>query len=305
MRALVLALALVSCDHWNKEIPGNTEKSVADKLRDKAAFYLKNAHVDENGWILEDKCDGLLFNSLYSISGGHPEISLARGDAGVWFRDPTHTCFPTRSASDISRDMFAGLFLWIWQNKRLDLIEEIITYGEAHKTDLGEWRMGSGDPMRTGIRLDGQAAAYEIRYKLGGADDDLRHLPIPRFTVSGYEEHLQALSILMWGLLRNGAINDTDLMAIKNSAERSPRNALYLAVLHKFTDGDQSGAVEVLLDETIFPSARLPNNFDREPFYLWERSEDQWHWDPGVFADHVEYSGVDFLLVKSIILGEI
>lgn len=301
IRVLVMAALLVSCDHWTHE----KEPTNDEKLRAKGESYLRWATVDEKGWIHEDVCDGLLFNSLYSVSGGTPDIELARGSAGVWYRSWAHDCFPTRSASAISRDMFAGLFLWIWKNKRLDLIEEIIAYGEAHTTELGEWRMGDGDVFRTGIRPDGQALAYEIRYKLGGLDNELRHLPNARFALSGYQEHLQILSILLWASVRGNRINDTDLQSLRSSVDRNPRNALTLAVLHRFTDGDQSLATAILMDETLFPSTRLPNNQDREPFYLWERDPETWFWKPGFFADNVEYSGVDFLFVKAIILGEI
>ena len=100
---------------------------------------------DSFGWISDSKCDGLLFNSLYSLSGGIVNLEKASGRPGGWFRHPSKNCYKTKgSASTISRDMLLGLFLWIWKNKRLDLIESIIHFGEANRDSLGNWTMGHG-----------------------------------------------------------------------------------------------------------------------------------------------------------------
>lgn len=301
-----LTIHLLSCKNWNDKKPSSADAAIAERLQAKADLYLKLAKVDENGWITDTKCDGLLFNSLYGVAGGRPDILLAMGDSGVWYRHWRHDCYPDGSASTISRDMFAGLFIWIFKHKKIDLIDQIIAYGESHVSDFQTWIMGEGDPFRTRLRLDGMGAAYEIRYKLGGADHNLRHLPIPRFDIDGYEEHLQVLNILLWGLLRGEKINDGDLKSLKRSVEKSPENALFQAVYHRYLDGDQSAAIAILLDEKLFPSDRLPSTLDHNGFYLWEREKEAREWQAPPMSEPIkEHSGVDFLFVKAIVLGEL
>jgi hypothetical protein len=299
----ILALGILACGPNKKPQPDDTPASVEQQLRDKAAFYLSHAELDSSGWAKETACDGLLFNSLYAIGGGHPDPTLARGESGVWYRTPSHDCYPNHSGSSISRDQFMGLIFWIWENKRRDLIEEIINYGENHENAIGSWVMGEGDPFAIGIRLEFQADFYEVRYRFGGSDHGKRKVPQIRFPLKGYEDHLQMLDILLRALMI-GSISDADFKTAKKSAEREPRNALFQAIYHRYADGDYSSAIKVLLDETLFPSGRMPSASDRCEAYLWQRDSDSKDWLPCPASSTI-FSGIDYLFVKAIILNEI
>jgi len=296
-KLLAIIFLVTACGKTKPKEPHLTD---IERLKAKAEFYVAHAQLDSYGWI--EGCDGLLFNSLYSLGGGHADPLLARGSIpGIWYRSADHGCYPGNSASSISRDMFAGLYLWIYHHKRLDLIEDIIDYGEQHANDIGGWVMGEGDKYATNIRIEGQAMAYLMRYKFGGADHGKRKFPISRFQVKGYEDHLQMLSILLRSLIAGG-ITDLDLAAAKDSSQRVPRNALYSAIYHRYSDGDQTEAIKILLDESLFPSDRMPSSADRCEMYLWQREDDE-DWQP--CSGGKVLSGVDFLFAKAVIFNEV
>lgn len=99
--------------------------------------------------ILEpDKCDSLLFTSLAASSGQtQPDILQFRGDPGQWFRTVTHTCLDEgRSRSDISRDMFLGLFWYLHRTGNINLLKEIWDYGTKHY-----WKMGRDNGTTEGF----------------------------------------------------------------------------------------------------------------------------------------------------------
>ncbi len=307
---VVISGVISCCGSKNKPQPPREDPRISE-LKAKVERYLDLAetNVDSLGWIKDTKCDGLLFNSLFSIAGGHPDIEAAQEGPGIWYRFHTHDCYSGGgSGSTISRDMFIGLFLWIWHNKRLDLIEDIIQYGEAHTNALGGWVMGEGDKFRISIRGSGQATAYEMRYRLGGSNHWKRKIPQVWPRVKDYEAHLQVLHILLRAHL-TGGVRSVALRALRGNAEREPRNALFVAVYNRFKDGDRSAAIESLLDETIFPSDRLPVSSDRCTFYLWQREvtrdgEPNPDWLPCKERSEV-FTGIDFLFGAAIVLNKI
>lgn len=297
MRYLFWLFLLAACGSNKSKPPSDLDQQIEDK----AAFYLSNADLDSQHWPRDTKCDGLLFASLYSISGGPSDPMLAF-DGERWHRHHEKDCYPNGSASSISRDMFDGLFLWVWKNKRRDVIEQVIQYGEEHTNALGGWVMGEGDPFRVSIRGSGQALAYEMRWRMGGADHAKRHLPQVYTEVTGYEAHLQALSILLIGLMRGG-ISDLELKVLKRSSEREPRNALFSALYHEYSDGDRMPAARILLDSALFPTDRLPSSADRCEMYLWQR-DDGADYRPCPERKLV-HSGIDFLIAKAILFREL
>jgi hypothetical protein len=299
---IVIAIASLGCGR-EKVKPSETQESDEQKLRRKAGFYLAHVDLDEKGWIKETKCDGLLFNSLYSVAGGKSDPSLARGEPGVWYRHWMKDCYPKESASTISRDMFMGLLIWLWHNKRKDLLDEIIDYGENHANAIGSWVMGKGDIFAIGIRLEFQADFYEMRYRLGGHDHGKRKIPQIRFDLKGYEDHLQMLDIYLRALML-GSMPEMDFNAAKSSAKREPKNALFQAIYHRYSDGDYSSAIKILLDESIFPSDRMPSSENHCEMYLWQRDSSGKDWQPCP-SDRRIFSAVDYLFAKAIILNEI
>jgi hypothetical protein len=68
---------------------------------------------------------------------------------------------------------------------------------------------------------------------------------------------------------------------------------------NKYRDGNQQQAIDILLDESLFPSDRLPTARDnRCEEYLWQRDDDPKDWGP-CDSDRV-HDGVDFLFAAYI-----
>jgi len=208
MRIFLLALFLaVGCGYGSEKKKEEKKADLSDLLpmvRQQQSTYLGLSleKTDEYGWDVNSKCDGLLFNSLWAIAGAPVDIEKARDSEGKWYRHASQSCYEDGGAtSEISRDMILGLLLYVWEYKRLDILQSLIKYGESHN-----WRMGEGDKTKTGIRLNLKATIYELQYRLGGGDSYHRHWPqswdepVP-FSLAimnpGYQTHLQVLHIYL------------------------------------------------------------------------------------------------------------
>jgi hypothetical protein len=163
--------------------------------------------------------------------------------------------------------MFMGLFLWIYKHKRLDLIEQIVSYGMNNRDWLGLWIMGEGDIMRTAIRSNLQGTIHELMFQLGGMDSKKRKNLQLWSTTTGYQAHLQALHVFLRTMLY-GKMTKVQKAAMASLARKQPNNALFQAVI-----GNKDAAARVLLNERFFPADRLPTSADRCSFYLFERDE--------------------------------
>ena len=299
MRLIFLALMLCCCGSVGKISPQTADKTA---LEIKFDNYLKwsNDRVNNGDWLPDTECDGLLFNGFWATIGGKANILLAHdaSDFGKWYRSPSHTCYPEHSKSSISRDMFLGLSFWIYANRRLDLIEQIISYGKNHRDFLGQWIMGEGDISRTAIRSNFQGTLFEIMWQLGGHNSDARNnQQLWNPTIKGYESHLQMMHIFLRQHL--GMTTQPYVIEIlKNQEKLHPRNALLKAILKKDQD-----AIAILMDENLFPNDRLPSSSDRCGFYLWQRDGDSKDWLP--CSENKVHSGLDFLIASAIILGKI
>lgn len=261
---LLLLLVFLGCSRTEKPIE---TKDDIQKLQEKRDLYLElmNQQKDDFGFV-GPKCDGLLFNSLARYSGAYINVFNAEESPGRWRRHPDFTdCKPFQgSKSTISRDMFRGLFLVLLSEKRVDAMERIKSYGQAN-----DWAMGEAE----------DAASYwgrvwwppTLRHQLDRMIDKTRQ-NLSQASKQGFEGHLEVLSIFTEYLI-NGAISELEVRILEEYARNNPKNGLYQAIFHKFTDGDQSKAVELLMDERLFPSDRLPTDRDRFAHYLWERDD--------------------------------
>ena len=125
MRGLILLTLLLSSCGWFGSHPAKFAgmSELTAPLQERVAVYQEQAPRD---WDAYQTCDALLFASLLQVGLGEPgRIEDAQGAPGQWFRLPD----ASHCSSDISRDMFMGLFVYIWEFKRLDLAEKIWAYG--------------------------------------------------------------------------------------------------------------------------------------------------------------------------------
>lgn len=323
MRILLLPLLLLSCGYFQKKDnePKPTLQPI-EILRAKADRYTTwTADLeDDQGVLPQFKCDSLLFQSFYELAtNGDLDISIYEGGRGEWFRSPSHDCFyrdaagePVRNGSKttISRDMFLGLFMHIWFQKDLDKAEGILTYGRN-----AEPRFFMGDGInfleretRTHLRPSIRGTLYHLIAALGGEDNPRKNAPyLPSAASNGYQLHLMVTHTLLRGLILDG-VSDKELNVLKKASDKQPNNAYYSAVYHLFADGNQDQAIQILLNEKLFPSDRLPSGQDRCSDYIFQRDYDRDDsdpknddWKPCSDGSNETHPAVDFLWTFKVI----
>lgn len=283
MLRLFLILLLVSCQKHEPKKPTQVNPDVVAK----AELY-KSLH---KGWAHQGGCDSLGFTSLCKLSGGCGEavITDAEGEPGRWYRNPGKECYPNSSKSDISKDMFVMLLPYLYASGDKQNIQEIYDYGQKNG-----WVMGRGYLSRT---LLTPPLIFLIEQMLGrwGVESDIKET-----TKAGFEKHLDAIYLINKWMV-NKSIDSLQLAQIKQYKDENPSNALMQAIYHKFTDGDQSDTIAILLDESLFPRDRLPTAKDRCEEYLWQRNYGD-DWKP-CDSDKI-HDGADFL-IAAYVAGQI
>jgi hypothetical protein len=279
MKHLLILLTLAAC---SKKAPHTSTPNNA--IVEKANLY-KALH---KGWAHGGGCDSLGFTSLCKIAGGCDEANIldAEGEPGRWYRNDSHTCFDDgKSASDISKDMFAMLLPYLYSIGDKKNLEEIYAYGK----DKG-WVMGRGPISRTVMT---PPMIFMLQRMLGKSEKTVEM----QVMKAGYEKHLDVISFYSQTLYKNG-MDLTDYETLRKYAEESPRNALTQALYHRHKDGNQDKAIAILMGESLFPNDRLPTPKDRCEQYLWQRDETVKDWAP---CDTVDvHDGVDFLIAAKI-----
>lgn len=300
IRALAIALALTACGAKRDNQPKDPVTTPEARVRAKAALYLELAHqaADSYGF-LYDKCDSLEFTAMAAVVGYPVDIMKAQGERGQWFRSGSHDCYELRgqpggSDSDIAHNTLLGLAWYIWQTGNRQMAVDVIDYGKAHT-----WRMGRGDIFRTVMRPNLIMTYYAIAKKLGAdpgpepttIETGTKQIVLP--TPTGYEAELQVWHTLLDASVHCGATAG-QVDVLRKQAERQPRNALFQAAFHLYTDGDQAVAYSLLDDSTTFPADRLPTRRDRCEGWLWHR-DDGADWAPCPFDPLVDtpHAGMD------------
>lgn len=280
--------------------------SLAVKKRD---FYLSKYEV-KNGVV--GGCDGLLFSSLYALGGSSavsiPQFAEIFGNPGgqpfddgwnddkdatgiKWHRSPARDCYPKASGSECSRDMLLGVTQWGYYTGQPGIIEKTLRY--LAKND---WICGAGDEYATFIPPSLRAFMVSMVDK--SEFKKYAALPFIWPELYGYQAHLQVIQIIALAH-KQGFVSDHAFKIVATYAAREPRNALFQFAYHLFFDGDFSDAIKPLLDESLFPSDRLPSKKDRCEEYLWQRDQGDKGWKPCKGKE--DHSGVDLVFVVFLI----
>ncbi|MFK7873072.1 MAG: hypothetical protein AB8C84_07865 [Oligoflexales bacterium] len=298
-------LVFIRSDDTLKPLPSYKDLGPQmDVLRRKRTLYMSKFKKDDFGWIRDTKCDGLLFNAIASLSGVNIPMIKARNKEKRWFRHASQNCYSSGGAkSSISRDMLLGLLLWIYSEKKNDILNELIQYGSHHKNPEGIWVMGEGDIYAVGVNERLQKTFFMMQ-------NFFSRTPFPSedghswFFHYGYEGHLEVLHMLLRISMRRGFYQkESDL--IQEYVSSSPNNALFGFVSHLISDGDFS-SIAGLLSDDFFPQDRLPSTRDRCSFYLWERRHHEENgllsqdWAPCPQQEKV-FSGIDFLFIVHLL----
>lgn len=287
-----LLLLLTACGTPGRSDPKATSSATAD-LEARYSLYHSLA---PRGWDSNSGCDALLFVSLLQAGlGEQGPVEQAQGSPGRWYRNDS---LAASCSSDVSRDMFMGLFVWIWQFKRLDVAEEIWAYGQANNWKMGEERKDFDNrAVFTPVTI---AALADLIHALGGEDHGERHIPRVYNVQPGFVSHLTLLQLYLRGETKGG-LTEGEIDVLRAIRQHMSLNPLVHALLHRYTDGDQTAATSLLL--SIWPSERLPTSTDWSEIWRPQRSDG----DPGLQPGYGDepHSGGDFLFVAALVLGKL
>lgn len=296
VKIIVLAILVSTCGSFKKQKPVETLTSL-DLLHEKARLYrsLSLGQLDAFGW-LSPLCDGLLFNSLAAVAGLPLNVMAAEEAPGRWRRHPDFSnCRPGfNSKSTISRDMFRGLFIYLLVKKDRDAMVRIREYGEANNWFMGE----ATDPTTAyGRTWFNPVIRNQLARMIGETESPTLAM------AEDYEAHLEVLGIFAEYFIQ-GFLYAYEIDILHNYAETYPDNALFSALYHAFSDGDQSNAVRILLTEKWFPANRLPQDTDRFTHYLFQRNPGL-DWEPcgteGRPCEGLTHPAIDFHFVYWIL----
>ena len=110
---LLLAIVTALCYCKKPQVKPVDAKPIAwlEDLSKKQDLYIELTKEVRDDYGFVRNCDSLLFTSLGNIGGTRYDLSIAEGSDGagqpnaLWYRTPTHDCYPEHSRSDISKDM--------------------------------------------------------------------------------------------------------------------------------------------------------------------------------------------------------
>lgn len=312
MRYLFIAILLLAgCTHKHK---AQDTQNPTDRLWEKHEKYIawSNDRVNQSGFDIDDPCDSIQRTCLRFVGGANPNYREAQNpnEPGRWYRDSARSCGPASGTSDsgFSRDMAVALGLCFWQAADVDNAKAFMTYVGAH-----QGRMAPDGPYATtdiGLVLPhlfraiiAKAGNTPLPPKPAEIDihtQRLRWKGVPDLT--GFRAHIAMLGVVLSGSLYGG-LNALEMEFVKRQAGRQSQNALYQAVFHKYTDGDQTDAITILTNPSLFPDDNLPTSVERDDSYLWEH--DQEDWSPELDKPAKTWTGTDFLFASAIVLGQL
>jgi len=282
----LLILSLLACGQADQPDDVRISTELRVRVEAKATDYKAR-------WRPETSCDSLLFNSLSVVGGANHSVQQYRNEAGRWFRTPAKDCYPERSKSSISRDMFLGVIWWAWTSKNLDELEGIYQYGAANS-----WVMGEGVPSRTVMTPVLVGTLSKAICALGGKCRAIRHTPAVWGTVfEGFQRHLQLLHILLRADI-DGYLTSADQGVILSLWTDHSQNPLVAYARGRWITGNLNHTAGLLLKEEWYPSDRLPTSRDRCSGWLPERDPDTDNYLP-CDRNHV-HTGGDLLFVWAL-----
>lgn len=321
MPLILLLLLLTGCAFFEPRDKDPKDESVLPAaLVEQAKLYceLSEPAYRERGYV-HSRCDGAGFTSLYSIAcrdfGTVVDLSVFEDSSGRPYRDPLHQCYspddddPSNdgSAAGYSRDMLLMRLAAAFESRDLPWFERFDAFATSKnwiicdaKDDVTRISRCAVTPAL--IRLFYDAMSKVRGYSPGQLvdDDSMDASAVPR----DFEAHLQVLKIWLSGEVY-GAITASELAVAEAQAKREPSNALFQAVFHRYSDGDQQTAYKLLTER--FPAESLPTTKMWCSEYLYQRDQfepdgsENTDWLPCPDSPESVHSGTDFGLVVHIL----
>ena len=295
MKYIILTISLISC---GKHKSSHSDISFPE-IAQKASLYceLSKPEYETRKWVV-DECDGAGFTSLYALSCNieSSKLSVFQSESGEMFRDPSHSCYPTRSKSGFSKDhVLMRLVAAIGQQDKV-WPKSMLDYSAAH----GGFFCDAIDNTTKVSRCFLSPFLFEYLNKAAGnfnlaephSDDAL-------FEKEGFEAHLQILGIWVKGKL-DGSITNSSLGYLTAYAKREPLNALYQAMAYRYGVASKHDVIRAF-DNGHWPSDRLPDTHNHCTDYLFQRDMGSVKdWEPCPEENKV-YSGTDYSFAAYIL----
>ena len=244
---------LMGCNKEGKKDTINPMAAVTSKAN-QYKILLQQVQ-DTDGFIETSHCDSTLFSAL-TFEG--VQLEAAEEGPGRWIRRPTTypECYAAgESKSTISRDMFIGIFWYAWRKQDLPMLNRIWDYGFSNF-----WKMGDGDASRVMFTPIMISTLAQMIYRLGGENHNIaRNIGTAWVSeLEGFQAHLQVLLIGLRGVIYMDGISQRAVKMLKYNHDREPNNHLFQAMYHKFSDGNQAEAINLLLGYPV----SLPTSAD-------------------------------------------
>jgi hypothetical protein len=199
---ILLTLPLISCGLLPKEKDAPVDK--IEQLQQKYEQVLLDTQAllqPPALWPSDTDCDGALWAGIARRAGLPSDVASALQSDGRPTRRPNQDCGPTSeglagdSAATTSNDMLLGIVLGLHAQKDLESLKLLWDYGFENN-----WIMGVPKTLLPRVlwRPTGYSLLAQAIYRLGGPDYSVRNTPSLILPVEkDYEEHLQALSVLL------------------------------------------------------------------------------------------------------------
>lgn len=312
--SLMLAALLDACGpkHADDSPYPPFSYSLPTELLQKGQSYrnLVSSVQDKWGFVSSENCDALIMTSLLGASGVPVADIYAAEDPtnpGKWVRRPQFRdgaplpCYGNKdpeldsSRSSISRDQLLGLAWYFWRTKDLAGAQRVRAYADAHGNTMGE-----GDEATTGLRLPLSQTYSLLIEKLGGPAHVGVIAPLPDVApLSGYQQHLQALHILLRGEIQ-GDISALQRWILCSLADKHPDSPLMqAAAAHWYSSTYWPKFLSAAMNERYFPTNRLPTSADRCTDWAVQQDNPA-DWVPCP-KEQKTHSGGDFLFAVSIL----
>ena len=197
-----------------------------------------------NSWITPNSCDGMLWSGKYGTVDCSFDPTASEREPGLFGRRPI-PCWSdgenNGAKTTWSRDMSIGLLAWAIECKNVDVLKRHRDYGRKHNWIMGK-PLQDGRVIYTPQIVD--MLMDTIAY-LDGDDDYSKIIPIWPSGLTGYEAHLQMMSI--WIRKHYEPVNDLMYRRILEHASREPNNPFY-SLMAAFYDGGLDETINLLID---------------------------------------------------------
>jgi len=242
MKHLILTLLLLSCSYDK----GGSVSSDFRDVKQRAEVY-KSLIADP--YALTARCDSLTFVGHYNAAAKTVDIYRHEYPQGQWHRS-TSLCTPDDSRSECSKENILAAFHNILHDTAA--VRRTIEHAKNNDWNFCE---GGDHPEYNHIPEFAPLLNSWLR-KLDGnsltGDADASGIP----SLEGFRGNVLGSYLLLKGRVF-GYLNVAEIAAAKTLINTEPTSPLYQAIYHRFTDGNQHAAIQMMTKQ-YFPVDSLP-----------------------------------------------